>query len=255
MAEYSELLLYLPSSVKPTVLEENKNNKYITTLSAPIRLSKGTNYEAAVVKVSYPRSAFNVYDGHFLYYSFVEKALKATRIPHGMYRTPSSLINTFNEKLGDDAASYKISFDDKSQKFVLYIDYEIEDPTLKISENLAIITKFPMSITQRGYTIGVEPWDMTAGLSIVYCYCDIIQKVHIGDTLAPIFMLSNYSFNRKSGGHQILYEPKNPIYVPVSSEIINTVTVEFRTQLGAYFPFTTGETMILVHIRPSLHRV
>lgn len=94
-------------------------------------------------------------------------------------------------------------------------------------------------------------WDSTGGVHSIYCYCDIIRNINIGDTTAPVLAVINYKGEVGDRNLKLIeYEPKNPIYIPVSKNIFDNIKVELRTKTGLYYPFSAGEVLLLVHIRP-----
>ena len=241
-----EIYLYLPSSVYSYGGIENKINKYCTVLNAPIHLLEGVEYEAGVIKIIYPTSAKNVYNGDFTYYSYAQKMKILTRIAAGQYKIPEEFIEQFSKVLGYDKAYYKLTADSQSKKFMM--ECVKDDPYLELSQNLQALTGFPEKIAEKGYTLG-EYWNSTGGLTNLYCYSDLIVNSNIGNTVAPVAAVIKYKQDEEGGSTE--YEPQNPIYIPVSKTFIDTVTIEFRSKAGIPFPFMSGETMVVFHIRPK----
>jgi len=249
MAEVDELYLYLPSSVK-SILADNTISHYTTNLKTPVTLSKGMDYEAALIKMIYPSTVENLYDGVLEFYNYNLKRNLPTRIASGFYETPEELIKAFNKVLGYDKKNYSISVDKITRKFI--VKCEMDDgktaPFLKLSENLQVLTGLPRFIMGRGYTKSMNSYDLTGGIQNIYCYCDLVRNVNVGDTVGPLLAVLSY---KNSNSAQIEYEPKNPIYVPVNKNLINDITLELRTKTGKYIPFTSGETLVVIHIHQS----
>ena len=222
MSESEEIYLYLPSSVPSVGGMENKISEYRTTLSAPIRLYHGWEYEAAVIKIIYPTSAKNVYNGDLKFYSYSLKMKIQSRIAVGQYEVPEEFIEEFSKVLGYDKAYYKLTVDHQSKRFLL--ECVKENPYLELSKNLQVLTGLPEKITQQGFTVG-EHWNSSGGLNNLYCYSDLIINSNIGNTVAPIAAVLKYK--QEDGDAE--YEPRHPIYIPVSKTYIDTVMVEFRS--------------------------
>lgn len=237
------LYIYLPSSVK----SGKGSNKYTTTFSSPIQLPSGFEYEAAVVKMIYPTTAENIYEGTFSYYDFKLKQIWYSWFPSGRYILPDDFIKVFEKQLEDNKDFYKISADKVSRRFILECASRGEEkPFISFSENIQILTGLPAEISKEGHTVG-KPWDSSGGLSTLYCYCDIMKNVNIGDAVAPIILVTKYEQIKENSA--IEYEPLNPVYVPLSKKQLNSVTIEIRSRTGMLFPFTAGESMVLLHIR------
>jgi len=253
MAEIDELYLYLPSSVKSSVTE-NTISHYTTTLKAPITLSQGMEYEAGLIKLIYPSTVENLYDGVMEFYSFALNRRIVTRVATGFYETAKELIKAINKVLSNDKKNYIFSVDHLSRKFIVNCKKAdgVVAPYIKLSENLEVLTGLPRFIMGTGYTNGPNYYDMTGGIQNIYCYCDLVRNVNVGDTMGPLLAMLSY---QNSAMAQIDYEPKNPIYIPVSKDHVTDITLELRTKTGNYIPFTSGEALVVIHIRqrtPSL---
>lgn len=255
MVEQSELYLYLPSSVTSTVIE-NKISHFTTTFHSPINLQTQYEYEAALLKIIYPATATNVYDGRITYYNYTLKKLEHTRIKKGQYMLPDQFIDAFNKVLlNDSSKNYKLMVDQISKRFYLHCtsgDGGKTQPFISFSGNLQTLTGLPEEVSRTGYTYGVNSWNVSGGLQNLYVYTDLVQQSNIGNTLAPILAVINYSGIPGDNRQQIQYEPQTPIYIPVVQNILDTITVELRTKTGQYFPFMSGESFLLIHIKPKL---
>lgn len=253
MAEQDEIYLYLPSSVESKFVS-NAVSHYTTSLGTPIQMSNSFDYEVALVKMLYSSSVNNVYYGPMNYYSFVQKMIVHTKIATGMYPTPDDLVKAFNEALMHDAEYYELTVDYHSRKFLLHCKSGDgkTTPRIEFSENLQTVMSFPKVISKVGYETSEHSYDMFGGLAHMYCYCDIVRNVNIGDTLAPLLSVVNYNPGRTE--NHAAYEPKHMVYVPVSKTFFDHISVEIRTKTGVFYPFASGETMLLIHVRPRLPR-
>lgn len=256
MSTVDELYLYLPSSVKSTVVE-NAISHYTTLLHAPVKLAAEYEYEVGLVKLIYPTTVYNIYAGNFSYYSYELKKIEHTRIQAGFYQNASDVMKAFAHILGVDQSYYVFSIDVQSRKFLVNCKPKTGStvkPYLELSENLQVITGLPKVIFKQGFTVGTGSWDMTGGVQNMYIYISLAKNINIGQTLAPVLSVVNYD---KSLSAQVEYEPKNVVYVPlnVSAYEIQNITVELRTKTGDYVPFTAGEALLVVHIRPRIPRL
>jgi hypothetical protein len=252
MGEVDDLYLYLPSSVVSVSEVANTISHYTTPLRAPISLAPGIDYEAALVKLIYPVTVQNCYDGYMEFYSYTFKRNVLTSVAAGFYLRPRDLLPAINKVLLADKKYYKVSINLTSRKFVINCEVppnSEEQPYIKFSDNLQVLTGLPRYITDRGYTISKDSFDMTGGIQNIYCYCDLLKNVNIGDALAPIAAVVSYSPTSEA---QAVYEATNPIYVPLKQTEFSEVTIELRTKTGAYVPFTSGEVMCIIHIRQKM---
>ena len=133
-------------------------------------------------------------------------------------------------------------------------DKKKNKPYISFSENLQALTGLPSEISKEGLTVGKNSWDVTGGMQNMYIYSDLVQYSNIGDTTAPVLSVVNYRGGPGKLEH-LEYEPTTPVYVPVSHTVFDSIRVKLITKTGDYFPFTSGETMLLVHVRPREPRL
>ncbi|MCP4393476.1 MAG: hypothetical protein GY804_04310 [Alphaproteobacteria bacterium] len=250
MAEQSEIYLYLPSSVKSFTVE-NTVSKYLTHLSTPIRMQEGLEYEIALLKLIYPSNAQNIHDGTYRYYSYIHSRIIPSRIPAGQYKIPDDLVVAFEKSLGKDAQYYEFSADKISQKFLVKCG---TDSYMELSENLQAVTGLPETISKAGITVGSNSYDENGGMQNMYIYTDLVQLTNIGDTLGPVLSVVNYK-GHSGILHHLTYEPSTPVYVPLSKTYLDSITVELKTKTGRQFPFTSGEILVLIHVRQKEPRL
>ena len=258
--ESSDLLIFLPSSVTSADGQDNTISHYTTRLAAPITLAPGVDYEAALMKLIYPTSAQNCYNGELEFWSYTFKRRYVTSVVQGFYQTPRDLLRALNRVFDADKQYYTFSFDRISQKFRVESKRPrssnadlAPEPYIKLSENLEVLTGLPRVVFGTGFTVSDKFYDMSGGIQNIYCYCDLVQKSNIGNTLAPVMAVLSYKSSNQ--GAQVDYEPKNPIYIPFSTLQFQTITVELRTKIGQYVPFTAGESLAVIHVKqksPSL---
>ena len=256
MALVDETYLYLPSS-SPSTVVENTISHFTTTLNAPVQLVPGLEYEAALVKAFYPASVNNVFDGTFKYFSYGLTRMVLSRVPDGFYDLPRGFSQEFRKAFTEaDRAHYRISGNKSTRRYTMdtrNLNLVRNLPYLKLSGNLQALTGLPEVINKNGVTAAEQPWNLLSTLNNIYCYTDIVSNCIIGTTKAPIIAVFNYE-GGSSNASQIQYEPRNPVYMPVSKNVFNEIRVEFRTKTGEYFPFTSGETMVIFHVRPKKYK-
>ena len=245
MASQEELYIFLPSSVK-SVTFENTLSKFQTSLTSPVTLTPGFNYEAALLKIIYPTTAENVYDGNFEYFSFQLAELSYARIPSAYYSIPTEFLKAFAAALGPDSEHYSLSVDFQRKRFLLTTKGDSKHaPYIRFSKNLQVLTGLPTAVHKATVVEGTT-WDPSGGLTCIYCYSDLVRNSLIGNNAAPIVAVLKY--NQAETG-AVEYEPKNAVYLPLATNYLDNITVELRAKTGILFPFTTGETMLLFHIR------
>ena len=241
--------LFLPSSVASSGVITNTVSHYTTTLRTPIQLPEGYTYEAALIKLIYPCHVDNVIDGSIEYWSFAFNSIMGTSITNGEYSMPTGLQREFNTIMAHDSKYYVLTVDASNHRYVLQCKGEKgKAPYIKLSKNLQSLTKLPEIIQKTGPTFGSTYFEEYGGMENMYVYVDFLHNTVVGDTVAPILNAVAFKGDADSF-HPIEYEPINPIYMPLSKTYLDTITVEIRTKTGEYFPFISGESLAVLHIR------
>jgi len=249
MANPEELYIYLSSTVLSTVFQ-NTISSFQTNFKTPIRLEEGFEYEVGLVKISFPSQVKNMWDGRFEYWSFARAQKIVKSIETGKYSSAVEIGKEFREIIGKmDYDHYELKVDEERQCFVLTC-HGVKT-RIEFSKNIQSLTGLPAVVKTEGKTVG-KSFDLTAGIRHLFCYTDIIKNINIGDTVAPI--LSVVQLKGRAEGQEE-YEPRNPIYVPMSNLYLDSVKVELRTHFGLNFPFISGDALLLIHIRPRLPRL
>lgn len=256
MAERDEVYLYLRSSVKP-VFDVNTVSHFHTYFGNPILLSDGVTYEAGVVKLMYPVTRKTIYDGNFEFYSFVHKRVQRATITTGNYDDPRAMAHTLNTTLGPDAPYYVWSVDLNEKHFFLQCNPapgSLAAPYCKLSNNLRIYTGLLQTIQRAGTFQSEKVYDLTGGTEHIYVYSDLIGPTNIGDTVAPLMMICGYG--APSNFSHVEHEVRQICYFPMRDiTILNSVDIQLKTGDGDFYPFTSGEVIVLIHIRPKDSRI
>lgn len=244
----SQVFIYLPSSVK-TKLYDNKISHFVTEFSAPILLNESFDYEAAILKVLYPTSIQNVYNGSITYFSFAAKKMSDVSIPTGSY-SPEEIVVAFNKTMGADNPFYKLALDKDAKKFYLQLNSSGGiQPQMLLGNDLQAFLGMPPMMNGNG-KYNLTPYDLTAGLSAAYLYTDLTSYISVGDTRAPLLCV--FTLNTKDAAPQLEYQPSKPLYIPVTKNLISDIKIEIRGRTGVFIPFESGEIVCLIHIRPRL---
>lgn len=243
----SDIYLYLPSSDFSS--PDNKISEFTVQLSTPLRLSSAIRFEVAMTKIIYPPNVNNVTDGELSFYSYVQKTIILTRIPNGFYPNAPSFVRAFNKILGGDSVFYQLSFDFISKKFKLTCKKSA--PFLEFSPNIQSLTGLPHIVSRRGITFSKGAWDVTGGSGQLFVYCDLCDpNTNVGSTTAPVISVFGMGVGQQTE-LQYEYEPKTLIYTKVNKEIITSVTINIRNKMGKLIDFQSGQTLIVLHLKPS----
>lgn len=99
-----------------------------------------------------------------------------------------------------------------------------------------------------GYVEGQHNPDLTGGIYGFYVYSDLILPQSVGDTYAPLLRVVPTSINTEEST-SLIYIYNSPDYYPVRQSTISSVEVDIRTDWGERFSFSSGKTLVKLHLR------
>jgi len=83
-------------------------------------------------------------------------------------------------------------------------------------------------------------------LTSLFIYCDILEHVPVGDTLAPLLRCVNIEGESgKRVGASFTY----PMYIPVQKKVFDSVEINIMTETGDPAPFIDGPSTVTLHFR------
>ena len=126
---------------------------------------------------------------------------------------------------------------------------------MHMSDNMRILTGFTRDITEEFYSASELEYDLTGGMSTLYIYTpSLIKPVNVGDVVAPLLATVVYD----TGGdfsQQKQFQVKNPVYLPLRTTLIKTVEVQILNKSSVPAKFTSGEVVLLIHIRKKQNSI
>jgi hypothetical protein len=88
--------------------------------------------------------------------------------------------------------------------------------------------------------------ELNAAFHTLYLYTDIIQESFVGDSYSKL--LRTIEIPQDSvWGEQIVIKYDKPHYLPLCSNIIETIEIDFKSELGQTLPFEFGRTIVKLH--------
>ena len=106
------------------------------------------------------------------------------------------------------------------------------------------------NIKNKGYTftgLEMEP-SFDSHIANLYVYCDILEHVPVGDTMAPLLRCVNV---KGKYGDRICETFTSPMYLPVQKKVFDSVEMNIMTDTGEPVPFTDGRSSVTLHFRRS----
>ena len=118
--------------------------------------------------------------------------------------------------------------------------------TITFGEKLKEMLGFVNSTFTSGNYISDYILELSAGITEVYVYSDIIESSLLGHTFAPILKIVPIA-NEKSD--QIVKYFSVPLYFKVKKQHFDTIKIELRTSRGTPIQFISGKTSLVLNFR------
>jgi len=190
-------------------------------------------------------------------------------IPSGYYSSISDLVAVINASI---SKTFIYPVAEKDDGFHRYADkflypifrytsidqkvYLTMQPamTVVLSEKLAKVLGMEMHVdlsaheSTSSYMIaeGYEKAKMEDELHALYVYCDVLECVPVGDTLAPLLRIVEVSGSRDEMVHIQFDQPR---YIPIQKKSFDSIEIDIRDDTGVPVPFDVGKLIVTLHIR------
>ena len=88
--------------------------------------------------------------------------------------------------------------------------------------------------------------DVDSGRHMMYVYCDVLERVAVGDTLAPLLRIVDIN---GAFGTTIHRNYERPRYVPLQKLNFESLEIDIRDAFGEPVPFESGSLIVTLHFR------
>ena len=253
------MYLTLPSDSSSAFFPENTTACFVTKL--PQRIKLDGDYEVGLTELIHPKNFINIdnSDGKywFGFQSDDEGCDRATDgtiwrvyVDTGFYQSESEFVyrlsrqayDAISRRARDKTLQISFQYDLATCKVPYHLHSERIRPSLYMSEDLKIL----LGITEKWFAtsmlngIAQERFYLNQTLDLIYVYCDLVSHQCVGDIKAPLLRVVDFS-----GKHVFT----NPYYVPLARKEFDYLEINLRTALGKPFPFISGRSVAIVHIR------
>ncbi|KAF8784262.1 hypothetical protein HNY73_009966 [Argiope bruennichi] len=152
----------------------------------------------------------------------------------GIYKAPSDLFSSFKY--------VKLSLSENS-KTKLHVPEYYE---VKFAKPLAEMLGFNETLFKSGNYESKYSLDLSAGITEIFIYSDLVQSHHVGDSFAPLLRIIP-CMNEKED--QIVKYYDRPLYFPVRKTYIETVLIELKTSFATDITLSGGKTYVILSFR------
>ena len=283
----SHFYLTLPSNSSMKYFPDNTLTRFVTKLHNDVSLSG--DWEVELVDIMYPRNWYNVNEQYVDVALDLSVTIEPKIQPHenlspnyrhrvpipsGRYGTISELVSVLNTSIADTFKAPIPSWCSEVicrrllSTFWPSFDYDPEKRSVKVtlprgiyvnlSSKLAEImgmdmeTKFDSVRLFSGESIAASyrPCDIEGGLHTLYVYCDVLECIPVGDTMAPLLrIVEAYGSNGEETQKMTHIQYDQPRYFPVQKKAFDSIELDIRDDAGESIPFDTGQLIVTLNFR------
>lgn len=273
----SQFYLTLPSNSSEKYYPDNTLTHFITKLHNDVSLSG--DWEVALVDIMYPRNWYNINEQYLrISCNNCTKILPQPNpdekiepsyevhvgIPSGYYHSIPDLVDAIKESISktfrrpitawssDGVERYvdqtlwpKIRYNPHTKKVIVSMQPQM---TMKFTEQLArVLAIEPHQYSPHEMVVKSSiTCDIEGGLHALYVYCDVLECVPVGDTMAPLLRIVEITGQKGEMTH-IQYD--QPRYVPLQKKHFDSIEIDIRDDLGENISFDSGKLIVTLHFR------
>jgi hypothetical protein len=278
----SHFYLTLPSNSSKKYYPSNTLTHFTTKLHDDFNLSG--DWEVGLSEIRFPRTWHNLPDNEAIYVfcndcrdiepsssddKEVRGYVKDVNIGSGYYSSPQELVDAINRSI-DREFSQPIkewSVNDTRRKIArngwplfrfnpinkrVYAELP-ENVELKFTEKLGLMLGFKKRqhhlrnrLDRRFMFRSLRPSDIDLSLHAMFLYCDLLECVPVGDTLAPLLRIVDIQGEHGTTVNRYYEKPR---YVPLQKKHFDSVEIDIRDDLGEPIPFETGKLIVTLHFK------
>lgn len=166
-----------------------------------------------------------------------ERKFDTRKIPAGMYSLPSSFFAEFKDVILKQLPDLKT-------KLIVPKGHAVE-----FGEKLCEILGFTQNKFTEGEYVSEYNLELSAGITEIYVYTDIVSSSLVGDVSASILKI--IPIGNESGNQIVKYFPV-PIYFPLKKHYFDTIEIEFKTSTGSRLKFLSGKSYLVLSFRKKM---
>jgi hypothetical protein len=282
-----DFTVILPSNSSMEYFPDNAITRFRTKLAQEINLEG--NWVCALTNLIYVKSWYQIPQGAGMIKFSCSDCLDfrhpdsdasafsvAMRLPFGYYNTIHEIVAQLNKVLHDTLStslfpvvtkenvtilskmpeSYVPSFtyDERKQKVSCALASgasiafdEILSHVLGIREKITGSGENPTKVVGGQYTA-----DITAGITAMYVYCDILEPIRIGDTMAPLLRVVDTAGQTNE---IISKEFRHPYYAPIRKKSFDNLEIFLCDGTGSPMKFESGRVILTLHFKRAKQKI
>lgn len=226
--------LTLTSNASLKTYPRNTVANYTNKLPSSVQLDG--DWEVGLIEIMYPHRFMNVRDQWFRVHYRGESG-RIISLKSGYYPTPESVIDELKEAVSQEAYDMGIVID-----FCTAMPYPGRIITAKDDGPILIVSPLLRSLHWKDKLTTLENKILS-----LFVYCDVLEHVPVGDTLAPL--LRCVVVHGTHDSEHVIERFVNPMYLPVQKKEFESLEINIRTDTGDPMPFVDGRSSVTLHFR------
>ena len=190
---------------------------------------------------------FNVYfdvattDQIALYAKRLPYVIRREDVPKGYYENVESFLSTLNKLLPPTPVEFTVSGSGESKR--IKVNGLPENHYLELKNGLHYVLGFKDTVIKSTPYSGVYRPDLVRGAFAMFIYCDVIEHVMVGNTLAPLLRTNH--LQSASNGETLSYTFNPAYYMKLNKTFVSELEIDIRTDSGEPFPLHPSSKLIL----------
>ena len=244
MEQKNSLITHLLSNVQPFLFPENRANNFINEIPR-FTIPHRDTWEVALTEFSCVNTIQTI-PKDIKYFMRKDGKLHAYELAKGTYDA-DNLIQALNKSHTEFEFS-KTTIENKKSIIKISITFKQTDLHVYLPPLLADILGLPTTI-EKTMTARI-PLNLKAFTYNIIVYCDFVEETIVGGQRERVLRI--IPFNTDNYLEVFHYEPKQLDYRNVTSDIIDKIHIELRTDFGTLIPMEDGRTYIKLHFRRKM---
>lgn len=230
-------------------------------INLPQNIHLTGEWEVGLVEFMYPKSWYNVRSDPLHGRIFTlevdyeqtndggkksAKTLHNLHVPAGYYNRAEDLLLTMHKTVPESwKPGISFSYDSRSHRVCIQAKKPISN--IYLSDDLMYMLGYstennPFSLNRTAD----HPPDMSAGISVLYVYCDVVEHNVVGDKLAPLLRAVAVEGEFGSIVNKIFVAPH---YVPVLKKNFSSIEIDIKSDENKSLDLHFGKTLVKMHFR------
>ncbi len=237
--------LVLPSN------SSSSNNLSSFQVHLPKQVELENAWEVALVEMQFTLSWFNISEQDNEIVIIDKNDIKKFYIPVGRYESVHKLLVMIDEII-EETGQTLFMHDGRVNILKSSVPLLVSPKLMYMlgfdNVNLQIGAINRISKDKKVYAVAAHPPDMSAGLTSLYVYCDIVAPQITGNVESQLLRVVGVD---GTFGQFISKEYASPHYLPLLQRSFNRIEVNIRDDSGNFIPFEFGKVILKLHFRPK----